>query len=139
MKPLRFKTWRIQKLQNLATEASKTSALISYLGPLKLLTIKSFFNLPVESFFDVLAWRLNNCFAHLLCTCGSTFQRSHVNCILESNEIYTETLNSPEYLRALAAVSSSRAPHFSVLDFTLNSINYESFTTLLNTIKSNIL
>ena len=139
MKPLRFNTWKNQMLQTLATDASKHSALISYLGKFKPSNIKSFFNLPSDLFFDISAWRLNHCFLHLTCTCGSTFNRSHVSCLLESDESYKETINSPKYIRELASITSARAPYFSVLDHHLNDLNYEMFKLLFNTIKSNLI
>lgn len=138
MKPISFKSWTGQKLTLLTQNASKTSALISYLGPYHISDMKHLFNLDQNSLFDILAWRTNSCFSHCTCICGSSFRRSHVDCILQSNEIYNNVLESHAFAHSLSLVSSHGAPHYSVLDFLLNKQKFNTFLSLLSIIRLSI-
>lgn len=138
MKPLTYKTWIIQKLIAESRNAAKNSALISYLGPYHPSKMKSFFSLDQKSFFDILAWRTNSCFSHCTCVCGSPFRRSHVDCVLQSNEIYDASLDSTAYFKSLSSISSQSSPHYSVLDFLLNEQNFTHFLSLLSTLRISI-
>ena len=145
MKVLPFKTWLVRKVKSLAMTASKSSALIAYLSPHTYLNachpfkIRLLFNLPRESFFDILAWRLNNCFSCCTCLCGSLFRRSHLDCILDTNELYQTTLHSAPYLNSLTKVSSSSAVNYSVLDFLLNQSKFDHFTILFSVLRSHLI
>jgi len=135
IKPLRFKTWSFHKLKSLMATASLSSALISYLRPFHQSYPLIDFNLSSESFFDVLAWRINQCLSHSTCLCGSAFRRSHLECVLNSDEIYTTILESPAFLRCRTAISSSHSAHFTVLDYFLNKLDYKNFLHMLTTLK----
>lgn len=136
--PLQFQNWAKRKLKELTTIASKSSALISYLNFSHSNHTKHFFNLDHHSFFDVLAWRLNHCFTYYTCLCGSAFRRSHVECVLESNLLYTDILHSTAYAASLAAISTSTASNFTVLDFLLNRLEFSKFLTLLSALHSKL-
>lgn len=138
MKPIQFKTWTRKKLQNLARTNSKSSALITYLGNYDPSSAKHFFNLVNEKFFDALSWRLNSSFVMRNCICFSAFNRSHVDCILQNNELYETYLTSNDYILSLNELSSSKAPHFSVLDYLLNSCKFDDFSTLFSTIQAHL-
>jgi hypothetical protein len=135
---IQFQNWTKCKLKALTTIASKSSALISYLNFSRSSHIKHFFNLDHLSFLDVLAWRLNHCFTHCLCLCGSAFRRTHTECILESNPLYTDTLHSLAYTATLSAISTSIAANFTVLDYLLNRSDFSSFLTLLSSLRSTL-
>lgn len=138
LKPLQFQNWTKQKLKSLAITASKSSALISYLTPSHPAHTKNFFNLDHDSFFNVLAWRLNHCFTYCTCLCGSSFRRSHIECILESNPLYTDILHSPAYIASLTNISTSTAANFTVLDYLLNHLKFNTFLILLSSLRSEI-
>ena len=138
MKPLTYKTWTIQKLIAEARLNARNSALISYLSPYHPSKMKIIFNLDQKSFFDILAWRTNSCFSHCICVCGSSFRRSHVDCVLHSNETYTNVLESDAYAHSLSLTSSRVSPHYSVLDFLLNKQEINTFLSLLSIIRSSI-
>ena len=137
-KPLRLKTWILHKLQTLKTAASTSSALILYTNPTHYRSPLINFNAPSKIFFDVLAWRTNRCFPNSTCVCGSTFRRSHLNCILGLNQLYVSVLESPAFIQSLQVINSSRSPNFTVLDFLLNSSDYESFLHFLELLKSSL-
>lgn len=136
---LNFKNWKLHKLKSLAITASRSSALISYLTPYNPLQTKALFNLPYDIFSDILAWRLNYCFSHCTCTCGSTFRRPHVECILKSDALYNATLESSPYAKYLASISTSAAPNYTVLDFLLTKLEYSTFSFLFSILKSHLL
>lgn len=136
---INFKTWKLLKLKSLAITASRSSALISYLNPYNPLHTKVLFNLPYEIMSDILAWRLNYCFSHCTCICGSTFRRPHVDCILHLNVLYNDTLHSSLYARSLASISTSAAPNYTVLDFLITKLEFQSFNSLLFILKSHLL
>ena len=138
MKPLTYKTWTIHKLIAEARLNARNSALISYLSPYHPSKMKIIFNLDQKSFFDILAWRTNSCFSHCICVCGSSFRRSHVDCVLHSNETYTNVLESDAYAHSLSLTSSRVSPHYSVLDFLLNKQEINTFLSLLSIIRSSI-
>lgn len=138
MKPLTYKTWTVQKLIALSRTASSNSALISYLGFYHPSRMKGYFNLDQKSFFEILAWRTNSCFSHCVCVCGSSFRRSHVDCVLQSNEVYNNILDSPAYTKSLSSVSSHASPHYSVLDFLLNEQKFNIFLSLLSALRLSI-
>lgn len=138
LNPLRFQNWLKRKLKELTTISSKSSALISYLNFSRPTHIKHFFNLDHHSFFNVLAWRLNHCFTYCVCLCGSAFRRSHTECVLESNPLYTAILHSPAYITSLSAISTSTAANFTVLDFLLNRLNFNTFLALLSSLRSKL-
>jgi hypothetical protein len=138
MKPLTYKTWTTKKLIAESRITARNSALISYLGPYHPLKMKSIFNLNQKSFFDILAWRTNSCFSNCHCLCGSSFRRSHLDCVLHTNEIYNQILESNAYAKSLSLVSSHAAPHYSVLDFLLNEQKFNVFLSLLAIIRLSI-
>lgn len=138
MKPLRFNTWSSRKLKYLMTNASLSSALISYLRPSHHTYPLINFNLTSESFFDVLAWRINQFLIHSTCFCGSAFRRSHLDCVLNSDKVYISILESPVFLRCRTAISTSHSAHFSVLDYLLNKLDYNKFFHLLTTLRSHL-
>ena len=138
MKPLTYKTWTTKKLIAESRITARNSALISYLGPYHPSKMKSIFNLNQKSFFDILAWRTNSCFSNCHCLCGSSFRRSHLDCVLHTNEIYNQILESNAYANSLSLVSSHAAPHYSVLDFLLNEQKFNVFLSLLAIIRLSI-
>ena len=138
MKPLRFRTWKYRKLKTLQLAASSSSALISYIKPSHYTFPPINFNIPSEIFYTVLAWRTNLCFPHSTCVCGSTFRRTHLFCVLGTNESYVSVLESPEYVRSLKAINSSHSPNYTVFDFLLNSLDYELFLNLFIILKSSL-
>jgi hypothetical protein len=138
MKPLQLKTWTTKKLKLLARTSAKSSALIAYLGNYDPSTSKHFFNLPNDLLFDALSWRLNYSFALRKCICHSVFNRSHVDCTLQNNELYETHLVSNEYSLSLKSVSSYKAPHYSVLDYLLNICKFDDFSTLFSAMKLRI-
>lgn len=135
MKPIQFKTWTTKKLKLLARSNAKSSALIAYLGNYDPLASKKFFNLSNNLLFDVLSWRLNYSFVLRKCICFSPFNRSHVDCILQNNELYEKYLTSNDFILSLQSVSSYKAPHYSVLDYLLNICKFDDFSTLFSAIK----
>jgi hypothetical protein len=144
MKVLPFRAWLVRKLKSLAMAASKSSTLIAYLSPHTYLNachpmIRLFFNLPRDCFLDILAWRLNNCFTCCTCLCGSTFRRSHLGCILDTNELYAKTLHSTSYINSLSKVTSSNATNYSVLDYLLNQSQFDHFLTLFSVVRSHLI
>jgi hypothetical protein len=136
---LNFKTWKLLKLKSLAVTASRSSALISYLTPYNSHQMKALFNLPYSILSDVLAWRLNYCFSHCTCICGSTFRRPHVDCVLNSSALYNSTLQSSSYARYLVSISTSAAPNYTVLDYLLTQLEFKTFSSLLSILKSHLL
>jgi hypothetical protein len=130
MKPLRFKTWSLRKLKSLMSCASLTSALISYLRPSHYPYPVISFNIPSKLFFDVLAWRTNQCLSRSICLCGSAFRRSHLDCVLITDQIYSTILESPAFLQSRQIISSSHSANFTVLDFLLNKQDYDLFNVL---------
>ena len=138
MKPLRFKTWTYRKLKTLQLAASSSSALITYLRPSHYSFPPISFNVSSETFYDVLAWRTNRCFPHSICVCVSSFRRSHLHCILNSNKTYLSVLETPSFSRSLQGMNASHSPNFTVLDFLLNNLDYETFLHLLSILKSSL-
>ena len=138
MKPISFKTWTAKKLISLSKNDARSSALISYLGSYHTTQMKPLFNLDQKSFFDILAWRTNSCFSNSTCTCGSSFRRSHIDCVLQNDAIYNEILESPAYTISLSIISSTAAPNYSVLDFLLNEHKINTYLSLLSTLRLSI-
>ena len=134
-----WKTWKQSKLKSLAIEASKQSATIAYSLSLDALTIRTFFNLPTEKFHVVLSWRLNRSFLNHICTCHSRFTRSHVDCVLQTHELYESHLTSPSFTSSLRNVSSAKAAHYCVLDYLLNKQKFNEFFSLISFLESKLI
>ena len=137
--PLRWGTWRYLKLKSLAIESAKSSATIAYTLPFNILSIRATFNLPIGDFSTVIQWRLNRSFLHLVCTCHSSFNRSHIDCVLQSNQIYESYLTSPTYFRSLKIILSSKATTYCVLDFLLNNGEFKDFLYLMDLLRSKLI
>ncbi len=137
-KPIQWKTWKIRKLRLLLSASASKSALLSYIGPYDPCTIKAAFNLPSDKFFPIMSWRLNRSFLHCICTCSSTFNRSHVDCVLKDQELYQSYLESSGFHSSLQKISSNKAPHYCVLDYLLNIHKFDAFFLLLSTLQVNL-
>ena len=137
--PLRWQTWQRSKLKLLASQAGKSSATISYLLPYNIFATRSSFNLSADNLNTLLSWRLNHFSVHQTCICSSTFTRSHIDCILHSQEIYDSWISSPQFLRSIRYASSSRATTYCVIDFLLNNEEYNDFFTLITFLQSQLL
>lgn len=137
-KPSHWKTWKTKKLQSLLSTAATKSALLSYLGTYDPYTIKIFFNLPSDKFYKIMSWRLNRSFLHCICTCSSTFNRSHIDCVLKDHELYETYQESPDFYSSLQKISSHQAPHYCVLDYLLNRYKFTDFFLLLAILQANL-
>lgn len=127
---LSWETWRLNKLRATVHHESRSSALISYLGPYNSKSIKDFLNVSIDSFNIMFTWRCNRALLSASCVCNVRFNRSHVDCCLMNNPEYETILESSEYSQYHASISSSSAPHFSVLDYLLNQSRFEEFISL---------
>jgi len=137
--PLRWKTWHRSHLQLLTTEAAKSSATISYLLPYNISAIRATFNLSTTNLDNLVSWRLNRFSLHRTCVCLSAFTRSHVDCILNSNETYEHFLSSPRFHRSIKFASSAKASTYCVLDFLLNIEELDAFFHLFSLLQSALL
>jgi hypothetical protein len=136
--PLRWGTWRRSKLKSLAYESAKSSATISYTLPFNIISIRTAFNLTIDDFSTAISWRLNRSFLHLVCTCHSRFNRSHIDCVLQSNQIYESHLTSPTYCNSLKMILSSKAATYCVLDFLLNNGEFKDFLYLMDLLRTKL-
>lgn len=134
-----WNTWKHSKLKSLAINASKHSATIAYSLPLDSRTTRTFFNLPTEKFYIALSWRLNRSFLNHTCTCHSRFTRSHIDCVLQTNELYESHLTSSKFHSSLKNVSSATAANYCVLDYLLNEQKYDEFFALFSSLKEKLI
>ena len=133
---LRWKTHLKHELKRLKAQASLISKMIAYYMPK---SYQSMFNLPDSLFHYALNWRLNRTLLHQICSCGTSFTRSHLSCILSSNKIYLSISNSADFKRKQFILETTlRASHYTVLDHLLNLERFDDFMSLLEVLQTTL-
>jgi hypothetical protein len=123
-----WKTFTKNELAKIQASDALSSKMIAYYKPK---SQQSMFNLTSNLFQKALNWRLNRCFLLKICSCGDTFKRSHLNCVLSTNHLYSLISNDNSYLRRkLYHESLTQALHYTVFDHLLNLDDFDNFLTL---------
>jgi len=128
-----WKTWLQRQIDSQRLLAGNDSAMLAYYFPSTRMRDNSslLFCQPSDTFYCCFSWRANLALPHRSCSCGSSFTRNHVGCLLCSDSSYQSSLLSAGLLKDLEYLGSS-AGTYGVLDHLLNSQNYEMFLFLFS-------
>jgi hypothetical protein len=139
-KKVAWATHMKNEFKRLLYDASKLYPTIAYYSPsLCASRISPIFHLPRDEFHTVLKWRTNRSLPHRSCICGTAFNRSHVECILELNPIFNAILSTSRYKNSCnQMLSLSTARHYCPLDFILNTGDHQTFLSLINVIQARL-
>ena len=136
---LTWHTWKSRQLEVLRQTASRSSATIAYYSP----TLNSDRSSPIflldwKTFDIALNWRSNNMFLHRTCSCNHSFNRAHLSCFLNENDLYAITLASRSFKSSSLMVSNQfrGSCQLTVLDHLLNRSAHADFLTLLQELSS---
>lgn len=128
-----WKTWLQRQIDSQRLLAGHDNAMLAYYFPSNRMRDHSslLFDQPSDTFYRCFSWRANLSLPHRSCSCGSSFTRNHVGCLLSDDSTYQLFLLSPGLLKDLNDLGPS-ARTYGVLDHLLNSQNYEMFLFLLS-------
>jgi hypothetical protein len=132
-----WKTWLQRQIDSQRLLAGHDNAMLAYYFPSTRMRDNSslLFGQPSDTFYRCFSWRANLSLPHRSCSCGSSFTRNHVGCLLSTDESYQSLLLSAGFLQDLEYLGSFVGT-YGVLDHLLNSQNYQTFLSLLSSLST---